>query len=471
VAGATPAIGLTRMSRRPVPPSSEHSAIASDARRGREMTPDPVLGRDPAGRHNLLQLIQLRWIAVTGQLLTIAFVRVVFGIDLPWAAMASIISGLVLVNLVSLYRLRKFTHLEVRNAELLAGLLIDVAVLTALLYFSGGAANPFIFLYPLQVTLAAVLLEGGAQWVVAGVTVLCFAGLMRWSVPLVLPEGGIARLFELHVTGMLVCFVLDAALLAIFVGRINRNFRQRDARLAAMRQRAAEEDHIVRMGLLASGAAHELSTPLSSLSVILGDWRRMPVFWQNPELLAEIADMQAEVTRCKTIVTGILMSAGETRGEAPVVTTIQGFLGKLVDDWRASHANTYLGFFLDADGEQPIVSDSALKQIIVNVLDNACEASPKWVSLVVVQDEDSLTLSVRDRGPGFAPAMLTQIGKPYQSSKGKPGGGLGLFLVVNVVRKLGGIVTAENQPDGGACVTLKLPLAALCIEEPADVSV
>ena len=75
---------------------------------------------------------------------------------------------------------------------------------------------------------------------------------------------------------MLVCFVLDAALLVVFVTRINRNLRERDAQLADLRQHAAEEDHIVRMGLLASGAAHELGTPLASLSVILGDWRRMP---------------------------------------------------------------------------------------------------------------------------------------------------------------------------------------------------
>jgi two-component system sensor histidine kinase RegB len=57
--------------------------------------------------------------------------------------------------------------------------------------------------------------------------------------------------------------------------------------------------------------------------------------------------------------------------------------------------------------------------------------------------------------------MLATLGKPYQSSKGQPGRGLGLFLVVNVVRKLGGTVAAENATDGGAVVTLTLPLAAV----------
>src|SRR3546814_17740124 len=84
---------------------------------------------------------------------------------------------------------------------------------------------------------------------------------------------------------------------------------------------AAEEDHIVRMGLLASGAAHELGTPLSTLSVILGDWHHEPAFQSNPQLLEEIEDMQAEVKRCKTIVTGILLRSEECRVGKECVST------------------------------------------------------------------------------------------------------------------------------------------------------
>ena len=104
-------------------------------------------------------------------------------------------------------------------------------------------------------------------------------------------------------------------LIVVFMTRIARNLRDRDNGLAALRQQAAEEDHIVRMGLLASGAAHELGTPLASLSVILSDWRRMPALANDPELMEEIAEMQADVQRCKSIVTGILMSAA--RSERP----------------------------------------------------------------------------------------------------------------------------------------------------------
>ena len=429
-------------------------------------------GEKTVGQQNMLQLIQLRWIAVFGQVVTIVFVSQVLGIRLPLAEMAVVLCGLITLNLVSLYRPRRAG--EVRNGALMTGLLLDMAALTALLYLSGGATNPFVFLYLLQVMLCAVLLEAWSTWTMVVLTLACFVALTRWYVPMDLDASGVDPSL-LHLFGSLICFVLDAALLVIFVTRINRILRRRDERLADLRQHAAEEDHIVRMGLLASGAAHELGTPLATLSVILGDWQRMPVFHDDPDLRQEIADMQAEVLRCKTIVTGILLSAGEARGESPAVTTVADFLDDVVEEWRGSRPVARLDYDYenDRDGaggdrDIPIVSDSALRQIVCNVLDNALESSPSWVGFKATCRDGLLTLSIRDRGPGFAPEMLAQFGKPYRSSKGRPGGGLGLFLVVNVVRKLGGTVVAGNDPGGGAVVELRLPLSALSIERADD---
>jgi two-component system sensor histidine kinase RegB len=145
------------------------------------------------------------------------------------------------------------------------------------------------------------------------------------------------------------------------------------------------------------------------------------------------------------------------------VTTVTTFFNALVNEWRDARAPGHLDYDNAFGTDLSIVSDSTLKQIIFNVLDNAYDSSPDWIGVSISRDGDVLVLRVLDRGPGFAPQMLAQFGKPYQSSKGKPGGGLGLFLVVNVVRKLGGSVVAANRPEGGASVTLKLPLSALAL--------
>ena len=426
----------------------------------------PTTDADATGLKNMQQLIQLRWIAVVGQVATIAVVHFGFGIRLPLEPMFAALGFLTIFNLVSLWRWDR--HEDVTDMELFVALLADVGTLTVQLYLSGGVTNPFIFLFLLQVCLGAVLLGPRHTRILIAVTVCCFIGLILYHRPLPIPQDSGGGLGSPYVQGLLICFVLNAALLAIFIARIHRNLRARDARLADLRQRAAEEEHIVRMGLLASGAAHELGTPLATLSVILGDWQRMQPFAADLELRQEIEEMQAQLARCKAIVSGILLSAGEARGEAPVHTTVRHFLDGLVAEWEASRPVGALAYTNDFGDDVPIVSDSALKQTLCNVLDNALEASPRWVGLAAARDGDWLVLTVTDAGPGFAPEMLAQLGKPYQSSKGRPGGGLGLFLVTNVARTLGGSVSARNRPEGGAAVTLRLPLSALTLEEAPD---
>ncbi len=418
------------------------------------------------GHQNMQQLIQLRWFAVVGQVVTILVVHYGFAIRLPLDHMLQVLTCLALFNMVSLLRAR--SHRRVTNGELFLALLVDVATLTAQLYLSGGATNPFVFLFLLQVTLGAVLLKPWSTWTIVVITSICFAGLALFSRPLALPLDHNRGLWSPYIQGMLVCFALNAALLVIFITRISRNLRARDARLADLRQRASEEEHIVRMGLLASGAAHELGTPLATLAVILGDWRRLPHFSSDPELLTEVAEMELQIQRCKSIVSGILLSAGEARGESSEETTVSTFLDDLIEEWRTTRPIEDFEYDNHFGRDLPMVSDSALKQMICNVLDNALEASPHWLRLEAAHDADALTITVTDAGPGFLPAILKEFGKPYQSTTGRPGGGLGLFLVVNVARTVGGRVAAGNRPEGGAIVKITLPLAAIVLEEEED---
>ncbi|MFZ6759241.1 ATP-binding protein [Undibacterium sp. Ji50W] len=412
-----------------------------------------------AGHKNMLQLIQLRWIAVFGQLSTILIVKLGFGIQLPLVKMLSVLICLIAFNIAS--HLRWHERVYVTNGELVFALLIDVFSLTAQLYFGGGTSNPFAFLYLLQVILSAILLEAWSTWIIVIFTSACLAGLSLFSEPLPLPHGENGGLSRLYIAGLIICFMLNAALLVFFITRIGHNLRARDAQLADLRQRAVEEDHIVRMGLLASGAAHELGTPLATLSVILGDWRRMPAFRNNVELLEEISEMETQLQRCKSIVSGILLSAGEARGESAVKTTINTFLNDLTKEFISTRPIVSFGFDNQIKEDIPVVFDTALKQMVCNVLDNALEASPEWLRMEVRREDNALIFTVVDSGHGFDPVILSRIGEPYQSTKGQPGSGLGLFFVVNVARKLGGHVTASNRDEGGAIVQLSLPLSAI----------
>ncbi|MEV8644950.1 ATP-binding protein [Mesorhizobium ciceri] len=421
--------------------------------------PGPMTLHDKTNKQNFLLLIQLRWIAVGGQIVTILFVRYALGIGLPLVPMAVVILLLIALNVASLRR--HSSQDAITNTELFLGLLLDVTALTVQLYLSGGASNPFISLYLLQVILGAVLLETWSVWALVLIASTCFIALTTFYREISLPAAHGAGLFSLHIQGMFICFVLAATLLVLFITRVQNNIRTRDAHLADLRQQSAEEAHIVRMGLLASGAAHELGTPLATLSVILNDWQRMPVLEADPDLAQEIREMQGQLDRCKKIVSGILMSSGELRGEGTVRTSVDAFLAELVAEWKSTRLPQGFEYTRRFGANQEIVSDPALKQVMFNVLDNALEASPLWVGLIVSRHADDLIIEVVDAGPGFEEAMLAEFGKPYTSTKNRPGSGLGLFLVVNVIRKLGGSVTVRNRTEGGASVTLHLPLAAL----------
>jgi two-component system sensor histidine kinase RegB len=421
---------------------------------------------DAAGRRNMALLVQLRWIAIAGQVATIAFVHFVMGIRLPIASMLVVPCIAILMNAGSVMILRR--RADITHAELFLALLFDVLALTTQLYLSGGATNPFLALYLVQVALGAVLLHRWSVWGIVAVSSLCAAMLALVHRPLDLRGPLEGHLFDLHIVGTWICLVMIAVLLVLFMTRVNRNLQQRESYLAQLRQQAAEEEHIVRMGLLASGAAHELGTPLAQLAVVLGDWRRMPRIAKDAALIAEVEEMEAAVKRCKAILTGVLMSAGEARGEAPEVTDVRTFVEAIAQQWRAANPGTALRCDFGPHDYPRIIADPVIRQAITNLLDNAREAGASYINLLVSRDSQWLHLTVRDNGPGFSPQMLADVGKPYRSSKGRQGGGLGLFLVVNVARKLGGRVDASNGADGGAMVQLRLPFATIALEEEDD---
>jgi two-component system, sensor histidine kinase RegB len=423
--------------------------------------------QETADRRNLLLLVMLRWLAVCGQIVTILVVQFWLGIKLPLLSMGCVILFLIALNVVSLYRCRG--PAVITNTELFLELLLDVAALTLQLYLSGGATNPFVSLFLLQVILGAVLLRSLWTWTLIGVTSACFLFLTTAyrDIGLLSYEQGVDHghpgFLDPRILGTFLCFLLAAVLLVSFVTRITSNMRERDRRLSELRQQSVEEEHIVRMGLLASGAAHELGTPLSILAVIVNDWSRMSTLASNPEIASDMSEMRAALGRCKETLSRILLAAGEARGERAERTTLIEFLDDVVADWQETRAPTHLDYVHKIEADTGIVSDTVLRQVLMNVFDNALEASPDWINIEASRQANTLVVNVRDKGPGFSPEILANFGKPYQSTKKRSGSGLGLFLVVNVLRKLGGTIVPHNNREGGACVKLCLPIGALSI--------
>jgi len=144
---------------------------------------------------------------------------------------------------------------------------------------------------------------------------------------------------------------------------------------------------------------------------------------------------------------------------------MRSFFDSLVEEWRLTRRLSQFSYINTIDEDDvSVVLDTTIKQMLFNILNNALDASPGWVKLEVLKEDGVLKLIVTDAGPGFASDILNQLGAMYQSTKGHLGRGLGLFLVTKVVNELGGTVSAQNLPSGGAQVLVQIPLASIQLE-------
>ncbi len=263
-------------------------------------------------RKNLAQLLLLRIIAIFGQAFTIIFVNNLLEISLPIKQMFSILSALTLLNIFGFYRYK--SQKNISDKALFFELFFDVTAFALQIYFSGGASNPFVSLFILQVIIAAILLHGNYAWLIASITTIYYILLSFHYRHLHAFHNHheINGFFNLHLQGMLISYILSALLLLIFLSNIMKNLRERDEKIHAMKKDAIEKNQLIRNALLSSAAAHELGTPLATISVILSDWKKINL---EKDLATDIATIENQLERCKKIISEILSNSGKTRVE------------------------------------------------------------------------------------------------------------------------------------------------------------
>lgn len=257
-------------------------------------------------RRNLWQLILLRCVAIFGQSVTIIFTHFLLKIELPLTAMFLIICALILINLCSFYRYKK--HKNISDKSLFFELFFDVSAFALSIYFSGGASNPFISLFLLQVIIATILLKQNYAYLIAIITTIYYVLLSLYYQHLHAfhEHGNEMGIFNLHLQGMLISYVLATILLVIFISKIMENLRLRDEKIRQMK----EENQMVRNGLLAVSAAHELSTPLTTISVIISDWKN---FNFSEDLQNDITKIEKQISNCEKIIDEILVNSKRKR--------------------------------------------------------------------------------------------------------------------------------------------------------------
>lgn len=405
-------------------------------------------------RNNLLQLIYLRLIAIFGQVITIIVAYYFLKISLNLSAMFVVLSLLVIVNCVSFYRYK--LQKNISDKSLFIELLFDVFALTAQLYFSGGVSNPFISLFLLQVIIASVLLRTIYAWLIAIITILCYLWLsFNYKELHAFHHHNSGDFFNMHLHGMLISYVLASILLLIFVTKIIKNLKDGDQKINLLKQQSIEKEQVVRMGLLATGAAHELGTPLSTISVILNDWKRITT---QKDLIEDIIIIESQLSRCKKILSEILSSSGKNRVENAKIAPIKQIFDDLIKEWKESRKPQNLIYNFNGKTSKKIILDNVLSQAFFNIFDNALEESCEFVLIEVQTTQNEIIIIVEDKGKGFDLDILKSIGQVNLSTKNSSG--LGLFLALNALNRVDGNLNIENLTIG-AKVSVTIPLKNL----------
>jgi two-component system sensor histidine kinase RegB len=405
-------------------------------------------------------LLRLRWVGVAAQITAIWVAGVVLELELPWGPLLAVIGLTALSNVLLQLFAKPFWKLgEGTLTAVIAG---DVLLLTTLIYFTGGASNPFTSFYLVLVALAAMSLSPKGLSAIVVLATAAYFFVYSNGIPLRGP-GGIGEIgcpaYSLHLQGMAVAFFLTALCVAYFVRRMLRSLQTREAALAAAEARAARADQFSALAALAAGVAHELGSPLGTIAVASHELEVTLAKQAATGPLEDATLIRQEVERCRRILDRLDQRSTAGTGAASEVCTTTllieevktalpaAMLARLVVHDLAPHATLNLPV-------QPVV------QALVIFIQNACEADTtgKPVELEISLAADQLLLAVHDRGPGMSAAAAKHAGEPFFTTKPpRQGMGLGLFLVRTLATQLGGEMQHLARDGGGTIAALQLP--------------
>ncbi|HEU4589695.1 MAG TPA: ATP-binding protein [Steroidobacteraceae bacterium] len=402
-----------------------------------------------ASRSFLRQLCNLRWLAVASQAITIAVVTGPMQVALDPAPLWAGVGALAAFNVYAWWRAARGG--EAGPAEIFAHLAVDIVVLTWQVSFSGGIENPFSSLFLLPMAMSILVLPASWVWGTAALSILGYGISAALARPLPHVHGMMGDAFNLHMVGMLVNFVMSAAVILVFLARVAAAWREREREVASLRERFARNEGIIVLATHAASVAHELNTPLATLTLMTDDLAERMSGIDREELVT----MQALIGQCRDRVRELAMPAAS--GASGLANPVN--LENVIDRWLLVRPAIELRRSGSATGRELV--NPAAGHLLLALLNNAADAGEqtgtRTVELALDVDGNTLSGHIRDYGRGFKQTVPLLPGTLFRTSK-PDGLGIGLALSHATVESLGGELSMREAPGGrGITVSFRLP--------------
>ncbi|MDO6459451.1 ATP-binding protein [Granulosicoccaceae sp. 1_MG-2023] len=405
---------------------------------------DHSTGRPVPAR--VLQLVVfLRLFAVAAQLTTVLLVTVWLGIPLPLPLMGLVLGVQLAASVLTLRNLRRQRYYQ--EITVFLHLAFDAVLLGVMLGLAGGYTNPFISLFLVPIALAASFLK--ISYGIA-MLVLCsalYSVLIYLYLPLTPPTDHFIDIYTLHLAGMWVSFLLSAVLTTAFVGILSRIAREREESLARARETMLQNEHLLLMGTLSAGVLHEINTPLASIRMLLDEMEQSPP--GDPWVQEQIPLLREQTGQCIERIRELSETGKPLTAETPL--SLADFRRRTLQRWAAMRPEINIREAHGADEGFLIQHPQALAQVLVNLLNNAADASlengQSQICISFTTQDTQLTIDIDDRGNGLPPHLHDQVGALIRSDK-KNGLGVGLMLSHATLEQIGGTLVLRDTPNG-----------------------
>jgi two-component system sensor histidine kinase RegB len=402
-------------------------------------------------------LAWLRLCAIAGQSVAILSCVTLLNLDIPLLPLMMGVCVLAVFAAAASFRLGM--PWKVTEGEAIVHIAADTLLLGYLLYFTGGASNPFVTLLLVPIALSAAALSIAGVSLVAILTGVAYVLLVPYHLPL--PTLGSSSLdLDLYVAGMGVNFVIMAILLGVFISNLAKAIRHQQGEVQRVRERALRDEGILAIATQAAGAAHELNTPLSTMRTLLPEIRREHA--ADDALGDDLELLQGQVDRCRTILREMVAFGQAQLSQVPERITLDEFIHGCMERFQLLRPEAEVTLEVADDAARlRLRSPPGLRHALINLLNNAADASAMndsaTVSLAIRRDDRWLELIVTDEGPGFD--EFDDLGTLGLSQKAT-GLGIGLALAEATAERLDGELAASNTGHG-AQMRLRLPLSVI----------
>ncbi len=416
-------------------------------------------------------LVRLRWLAVGGQTAAVLAVAYWFGFALPAGSCLALIALSAWVNLILRLRYPSTRRFTAQATAVLLG--YDILQLAGLLYLTGGLQNPFAFLLIAPAMISAAALPPPKTLALGALVVAVATVLVFYYRPLPWYADEALALPFLYVAGVWIALVSSLVFMSVYAFRVAEEARQLADALSATELVLAREQHLNALDGLAAAAAHELGTPLATISLVARELER-EVTDADPHA-EDIRLLAAQSERCREILRKLT-----SLGSDPESPLDRMPVSQLIEEIASPHRDFGVAIRLASAGtpstEPVIARNPAILYGLGNIVENAVDYATTAVDIRAEWGEQTVTVTVTDDGPGFAVEIIERLGEPYVTTRGRgaaaadaerpseAGGlGLGFFIAKTLLERTGARLSLANRPAParGAIVSAVWPRVAI----------